>query len=358
MSNKEEKVPRERVDRPYPRVTLENALRVPQALKLKNAGNPWPPDEIAKVLDVGAKTGTFYYVTAGARDYSLTEGTSKTDKVSLTALGKQVVFAPSPDAELAAKRQAFLSVESFRKVLEYYKGDNLPEKQYLANTLTNEFGLHPDVHDEFVDVFKKNCRYVGIGTSYSPGSASDIVANTSIVRAEKFAAAGSAAGGPLCFIIMPFVEREEKHPTGFFKEVLESLIVPAAQKAGFVARTANRSGSDVIQSTIINDLLQADLVVADLTEHNPNVLFELGMRMREDKPVALIKAKGTGRIFDVDNMLRVLEYDPCMWPSTVSTDLPRLVDHIKAGWDNRETGLTYMKLLRQSKLPVEMEREF
>jgi hypothetical protein len=33
-------------------------------------------------------------------------------------------------------------------------------------------------------------------------------------------------------------------------------------------------------------------VLADLTEHNPNVLFELGLRMAVNKPIALVKAKG------------------------------------------------------------------
>jgi nucleoside 2-deoxyribosyltransferase len=74
--------------------------------------------------------------------------------------------------------------------------------------------------------------------------------------------------------------------------------------------TANREGSDVIHATIVNQLLDADLVVADLTENNPNVLFELGLRIAEDKPIALIRSKGTAAIFDVDNMLRVYEYDP------------------------------------------------
>lgn len=80
--------------------------------------------------------------------------------------------------------------------------------------------------------------------------------------------------------------------------------------AGFTVETANKQGSDVIHSTIVNDLLEADLVIADLTDHNPNVLFELGMRMHADLPVALIKSKDTGKIFDVDNMLRVYEYNP------------------------------------------------
>ncbi|MBI3850601.1 MAG: hypothetical protein HY298_10080 [Verrucomicrobia bacterium] len=161
---------------------------------------------------------------------------------------------------------------------------------------------------------------------------------------------GEAAkkSGIKAFVIMPFVEKTPDRPIGFFAEVLRSLITPAALDAGFNVETANRQGSDVIQSTIVNELLEADLVIADLTDHNPNVLFELGLRMAMEKPVALIKASGTGKVFDVDNMLRVHEYQPNLWRSTVESDLPELVKHIRAAWENREKDQSYMKILRRS----------
>ena len=112
-----------------------------------------------------------------------------------------------------------------------------------------------------------------------------------------------------------------------------------------MVRSAKRSGSDVIQRTIIRDLLAADLVVADLTEHNPNVMFELGMRMREDKPVALIREIGTGSVFDVDNMLRVYDYDGRLWQSTLIDDVRSLSEHISSTWNNRDADRTYYKLL-------------
>jgi hypothetical protein len=355
--NKAEKQEKARVDRPYPRVTLENAIRVITAIRDKNAGNPWPPIEVAKALNVGAKTGGFWYLTAGARDYSLVEGTSRTEKITLTGLGRRVVFPKSPEESIVAKREAFLSVEVFRKVLEYYKGAALPEKEYLSNTLRTEFSLAPETHDEFVDIYLKNCKYLGIGNKFDTGT--QIVPVVAGDIPATFEATGSEGEGPICFVIMPFVEKDTTHPVGFFNEVLNSLIIPAAKKAGFIVRTANRHGSDVIQSTIVNELLKADLVIADLTEHNPNVLFELGMRMREDKPVALIKATGTGRIFDVDNMLRVVEYDACLWPTTLEKDLPKLHDHIRGAWENRNADISYMKLLRQAPLATVMvERQF
>ena len=43
---------------------------------------------------------------------------------------------------------------------------------------------------------------------------------------------------------------------------------------------------------------------------HPNVLFELGVRMAQERPVVLIRALGTPALFDVDNLLRVFEYNP------------------------------------------------
>jgi nucleoside 2-deoxyribosyltransferase len=341
---------------PFPRVTLEDALKVSTAIKEKNSGNPWPPSEVAKAVGMAAKSSAFYYLTAGARDYGLTEGTRDTATISLTELGREVTYPASPQVALVAKRKAFLQIEIFRKVLAHYKGSQLPEMEYLSNTLEREFKLHKEHHADFRDIFEHNCRYLQIGADTTPELALTVSPNGESNESQTVTLARPKKGeGKLCFVIIPFREREDQHPTGFFQEVLDSLIVPAAKELGFEVRSANRHGSDVIQQTIINDLLNADIVVADLTEHNPNVLFELGVRMAEDKPVALFRAKGTGQIFDVDNMLRVLDYNPNLWASTIKNDLPKIRDHIKATWENRNKGFSYMKLLRGEARQVEEE---
>ncbi len=144
---------------------------------------------------------------------------------------------------------------------------------------------------------------------------------------------------------MPFNEKgSSARRPGFFAELLKSLIQPAGERAQFNVATARREGSDIIHSTIIRELLAAELVIADLTDHNPNVLFELGIRLAGEKPVALMKAEGTGPIFDVDNLMRVYEYNPNLWPSTVTTDIDKLAEHIKAAWERRSDP-GYMKIL-------------
>lgn len=328
----------------------EEALKIGYAIKDNNGGNPWEPDEIRKAIGAGTGGNAWFYLTAASRDYGLTVGTSTSERIELTDLGRDLVYAPNPEAEKSLKVKAFLNVDLFKQVLDYYKGSNLPEMKYLGNTLQKQFGLDPETHEEFSRIFRENCQYLEITSgirvqSEGPiGSALEPEAPETVTLAEVDGASKLTA-----FVIMPFTERDPKHSSGFFAEVLRSIITPAAKSSQFTVKTANRQGSDLIQSTIINDLMDADLVIADLTEHNPNVMFELGMRMAEDKPVVLIKALGTGPLFDVDNMLRVFEYNSNLWPTTVEKDMPSLRDFIKGAWDNRKSEKSYMKILRGAK---------
>jgi hypothetical protein len=334
--------------RPFPKETLEDALQVALKIKEYNGGNSWDAADVAKALDVGAKSNKFYYLTAASRDFGLTIGTRGSAKIELTELGKEIVYAPNPQVEHQKKIEAFLKIETFKNVLEYYKGSSLPEMKYLGNTLEKEFDLPPESHEEFSNLFRRNCKELHIEEGVDGFQQMQTQSNDNEATPSKLVLGElkkTSKSKLKAFVIMPFVEKNASHPQGFFSEVLRSLITPAGLDAGFSVETANKQGSDIIQSTIINDLLEADLVIADLTAHNPNVLFELGVRMAQDKPVALIKSTGTGRIFDVDNMLRVFEYDRNLWSSTIESDLPKLRDHIKAAWDNREKNMSYMTIL-------------
>lgn len=335
--------------RTHPLYSLKEALPVGQAIKEHNAGNPWPPTEVARSLGYGSKSSKVDLLFRASSLYGITTGTRAASAIALEKLGREILYAPSPEKELESKRRAFLNVEIFSKVLEYYKGNNLPSMDFLSNTLVSEFGIPVEYHEEFKKIFEENCEYVEIGRDWhglsTPGRTTRKSRKADAPDVISYPAENNPQGLS-CFVIMPFSERLSDRPNGFFDEVFESLIKPAAEACGFDVYTANKNGSDVIQSTIINELMDADIVVADLTDHNPNVLFELGLRMAEEKPVAIIKTDDTGGIFDVDNMLRVFEYSQNLWPSTLKRDLPSLEGHIRATWDGRESTRTYISILR------------
>ena len=332
--------------RPFPASTMEQSLRIPTVIKNLNGGNPWPPAEIASALNIGPKTTSFWYLSSSSRDYGFTTGTSQSEQIALDTIGRDLLYATSPEVEREALKNAFFKIEVFKAVYEYYKGGNLPDLKYLQNTLESVFSVPPKYHQDFSRIYTENLRFLdryGVETEEEGELEGREAPSThSIVIGEP-----KSKSSPVAFVIMPFVEKTEKYPKGFFEEVLRNLITPAAIDAGFKVETAKREGSDMIHSTIVNDLLAADLIIADLTEHNPNVLFELGLGMASEKPTALIRAKGTAQIFDVDNLLRVLDYDSNLWKSTIEADLPRLTNHIKGSWDGRGSTMTYMQILKK-----------
>ncbi|WP_293876695.1 MULTISPECIES: hypothetical protein [unclassified Sphingomonas] len=113
--------------RSYPRTPLETCVKLTEIIKEKNGGNPWPPSEVSRALGLGTKSSNLDIYTASAAQYGLTEGTRSSASISITPLGRDIVYADSPERELAAKRSAFLSVDLFAKVLDHYGGNELPE---------------------------------------------------------------------------------------------------------------------------------------------------------------------------------------------------------------------------------------
>ena len=58
----------------------------------------------------------------------------------------------------------------------------------------------------------------------------------------------------------------------------------------------------IIQNRIVNNIYKSDIVVCDVSGKNPNVMFELGMRLAFDKPTIIIKDENTNYSFDTANI--------------------------------------------------------
>jgi len=100
-----------------------------------------------------------------------------------------------------------------------------------------------------------------------------------------------------CGIIMPISEIDglsEKH----WVEVL-SILSAAIEDAGFEATLVSTTDEvGIIQQTIIQNLYDNPIVVCDVSAKNPNVMFELGMRLAFDKPTVIVKDDKTSYSFD------------------------------------------------------------
>lgn len=105
-----------------------------------------------------------------------------------------------------------------------------------------------------------------------------------------------------CFVLMPFTEA--------MRPVYDSAILPAATHLGLECHRADeifRPGG--IMTQVWQSLMEARVVIADLTEMNPNVFYELGLAHTIGHDVIMITQDMKFVPFDLRHM-RCFTYEP------------------------------------------------
>lgn len=111
-----------------------------------------------------------------------------------------------------------------------------------------------------------------------------------------------------CFIVSP-IGNEGTEIRNRADKLFKFIIKPVCEKCDFEAvRVDQLNNSDSITNTIIEQLSSAELVIADITGHNPNVFYEMGYRACLNKPIIHLRMKGEQIPFDIAS-IRTFDYD-------------------------------------------------
>ena len=132
----------------------------------------------------------------------------------------------------------------------------------------------------------------------------------------------------VCGIVMPISSIDdcgESH----WAEVL-NIFSDAISSAGFEPNlVSNADDVGIIHKRIVQNLYDNPIVVCDVSGKNPNVMFELGMRLAFDKPTIIVKDDRTSYSFDT-SAIEHLEYPRDLRFSSIVEFKELLVKKIKA----------------------------
>jgi len=291
----------------FPKNSLEEAIAIPKAIEDYYAGNPTDAGLLVKA--VGFKQSNdwrFLNLLRSANQYGLVSGSGKTATVTLEPIGRDIVAPGSPQDRQMALLRAFRNVDTFSRVQDYYGNKRLPEDEYFLNTLSREFGISRDRVNVFAEVFRAN---LGFLRSFNASGADSAVNAASTVRSVNAADADTRDGKEsrvrqfldTCFVMMPF--------GGWSDRYYQDIYIPAIKDAGLEPVRADElfsTGSVVEQ--IWEQISKAKVLLADLTDKNPNVFYELGLAHAAIKPVVFTSARIDDVPFDLRH-LRVIVYE-------------------------------------------------
>ncbi|MCX7589169.1 hypothetical protein [Phenylobacterium sp. 58.2.17] len=155
-------------------------------------------DQVSAALNSAG--GTLANKLSAAKQFGLID--SQQGRWSLTALGYDILDGAT---ERAAKVDAFLNVELYRRAFDEYRGKTLPGRAGLEHAFTT-FGVATKQREKARQTFERSARSAGF---FPTGSEDRLVAP---VISQVVAAAGTASGTSTASAIAEVAHSEDRDP--------------------------------------------------------------------------------------------------------------------------------------------------
>jgi len=156
--------------------------------------------------------------------------------------------------------------------------------------------------------------------------------------------------GKTCFVIMPYGRKDAPGLGGAVDErqhfdAVYAFICDTVASVGIRPLRSDRTAEAVpIHSKMLTDIIDADLAIVDITNHNPNVFYELGVRHTARRhSTLLIGHEGTLPPFNLTG-IRILSYDLSTAASKAAS-VKKLRDAVVANLSARATDSLVHSLL-------------
>ena len=147
----------------------------------------------------------------------------------------------------------------------------------------------------------------------------------------------SKKSGKKCFVITPIGD-VSSDTFRKAKGVIESVIKPVLKKDGFddIKPSYEINESGMISNQIINRIMNDDLVIANLTGTNPNVMYELCLRHVIAKPIIHICEYGTGLPFDIKDSRTIFYDDDMLGVDELKTKMSAFLSEIRYDIEHKD----------------------
>ncbi|MFZ4835296.1 hypothetical protein [Rouxiella sp. Mn2063] len=144
----------------------------------------------------------------------------------------------------------------------------------------------------------------------------------------------------ICGYVMPISDTSD-YRVGHWDDI-KAMLDEVTSSIGFKESRIVSTGLDVstIHKRIVNNIYNDEIIICDVSSRNPNVMFELGMRIAFDKPVVIIKDNVTQYCFD-SGTIEHIEYPKDMRYSEIEKfkvslkqKIEKTIEHHKSNPDD------------------------
>lgn len=335
---------RTRVNRAFPASVFSETLEFVKKIYDVGSGQAVRRLTLFDQLGKSADSGSSRQLITNAAKYGLTKGSYAAEYIEITELGLKVVGhnVSVREQERAKIEAAITSIPPFNSVYLTLVGNKLPATAVLVDKI-KEFDVAADAAEEAVDTLIVNLRDVGLLKTLSGAErviSIDMRLDELPSKQERAPQPLSESGGyhadrPEVFHPVITADRADYETTAFYISPIgeegsdtrrhadlfsASVVEPALEQ--YKLKLLRADGIDspgIITRQILDYIINARLVIVDLSFSNPNVFYELAIRHLMRKPTVQIMRARDRIPFDI-NQSRTIKIDD----SDIYTFVPKL----------------------------------
>jgi len=349
-----------RTERKFPALIFEEALEIAEGIQKYAAGQRVRRLTLFEKLNKEPDSYEARRLVTASGQYGLTKGGYQAEFLELTAEGNEATSeVVAPAKKLQARFDLAIQKHSpFAFLYKKLKGNRMPAKEVLADYLS-EANVEESQKAECIDKFTLNAKFLGLLKTIAGSEriipieqALEEVSDAPVTRGEttrlgaplaatdESAAARAADFAKICFYISPIGdENSEDRPHADF--LMEYIIKPAVAEFDLTVVRADQMGkAGMIGKQVIEHILKARLVIADLSFHNPNVFYELCLRHATRLPTVQVKRTVDTIPFDL-NQYRTISIetrDPYTLMPKIQTYTAEVANQVRRALDDSESG--------------------
>lgn len=348
-----------RTERKFPALTFEEALEIPEAIQKYAGGLKVRRLTLCEKLNKEPESLEARQLVTASGQYGLTKGGYKADFLELTPNGNEATSDTVTSAKkLTARFELAINKHApFAFLYGQLNGNRLPAREVLSDRLS-EVDVEDDQKAECIDKFILNAKFLGllktIGGSEriisiehaleeapsEPEKKSETTVSAQLATTDNGVAAATEDLTKICFYITPIGEEdsEQRRHADF---MMEYIIKPAVAEFGLTVVRADQMGKPgMIGKQVIGHILNARLVIVDLSFHNPNVFYELCLRHVTRLPTVQVKRTLDTIPFDL-NQYRTISIetrDPYTLMPKIQTYTAEVANQVRRSLENAEYG--------------------
>lgn len=329
-----------------PKKTLEDSLRVANAINDHYAGKQASWEDISRVLEFSPNNPNNKYYLWSAAAYGIISP-EEGNRYKLSEIGRKILVPTFEGEDREGIVKAVATPKILAQFFSDYSGSKLPSGDIFKNVLEQKYHVPKNRTDETIQLILSNARFAGLLDESSDNAfalrssnaAVGVGDDRSVVMREGPASQthqGAALDGMTdydnaCFIITPIGEDgspERKHADAMLKH----LIGPVLSEAGMsVIRADTISKPGHITKQVVEHIAFCELCITDLSFGNQNAHYELGIRHALKRPSVQIIRKGDKIPFDIQQGRTIIidTSDPYTIMDRLASAKAELAEHVK-----------------------------